>query len=83
MRDYGRMSHFLEPKSKMSSIVNFDQELADLLQVEERLLFIINQGVGGHIVYYLIWRFCCLMLERVRRRIQHLRETKDILSDLL
>ena len=59
MRDYGRMSHFLEPKSKMSSIVNFDQELADLLQVEERLLFIF----GGHIVYYLIWRFCCLMLE--------------------
>ena len=36
------MSHFLEPKSKMSSIVNFDQELADLLQVEERLLFIIK-----------------------------------------
>ena len=76
------MSHFLEPKSKMSSIVNFEKELAELLKVEERLLFIINQGVDGHIEFYNIWRYCCIRLEAVRR-IQHLRETKDILSELL
>ena len=39
MRDYGGMSHFLEPKSKMSSIVNFEKELAELLTVEERLIY--------------------------------------------
>ena len=67
----------------MESVEQFEQELADLRQEGKQLLIVINKGVPDNQKNYLTWRYCCLRLNEIRKKIQNLEETRQILSTLL
>ena len=67
----------------MSSIVLYEQQIADLKQEEQRLLVIVNRSEPSDPENLETYKQCKAELAAVRKRIQNLVETKYILSHYL
>ena len=67
----------------MSSIVNFEQRIADLRQEEQRLIIIVGRGEPGDPENRQTWLQCKAQLEEVRKKIHNLVEARYILSHYL
>ena len=67
----------------MSSIVNFEQRIAELRKEEQRLLIIVGKGEPSDPENKQTWQQCKAQLAEVRKRIHNLVEARYILAHYL